>query len=207
MDDTEDGMTVTYLQDTAQQAGLSASSFPIGRDRLGWAGFVGPDNQPLGAVFKLYPWEWMVREEFGRHLGAAATIWIEPPWKMLLSNKGILPVLWKLYPRHPLPAGGQFRRPWADDVLGEEAVAGARGRQHHAPSARHRTSKPAATTAPRASFYQDLAPLKSFDGIYPVIGSWLIGHAEGDVAGGMGIRESDTPITTNTSQFVPHLFD
>jgi glutathionylspermidine synthase len=40
-----------------------------------------------------------------------------------------------------------------------------------------------------------------------VIGSWLIGHEEGNVAGGMGIRESDTPITTNTSQFVPHLFD
>ena len=62
---------------------------------------MGPDNQPLGAVFKLYPWEWMVREEFGKHLGAASTLWIEPPWKMPLSNKGILPVLWKLYPRHP----------------------------------------------------------------------------------------------------------
>ena len=40
-----------------------------------------------------------------------------------------------------------------------------------------------------------------------VIGSWLIGHEEGNVAGGMGIRESDTPITTNTSLFIPHLFD
>ena len=68
---------------------------------MGWEAFVGPDNQPLGAVFKLYPWEWMVREEFGKHLGAASTLWIEPPWKMPLSNKGILPVLWKLYPRHP----------------------------------------------------------------------------------------------------------
>ena len=55
--------------------------------------------------------------------------------------------------------------------------------------------------------FQQMAPLKSFDGKYPVIGSWLIGHEEGNVAGGMGIRESDTPITTNTSQFVPHLFD
>ena len=67
MDDAEDGMTVTYLQDTAQQAGLEASIFPI--DEIGWDGqsFVGPDDQPLGAVFKLYPWEWMVREEFGQH--------------------------------------------------------------------------------------------------------------------------------------------
>jgi glutathionylspermidine synthase len=52
-----------------------------------------------------------------------------------------------------------------------------------------------------------MASLKGFDGMYPVIGSWLIGHEEGNAAGGMGIRESDTPITTNTSLFVPHLFD
>ena len=34
--------------------------------------------------------------------------------------------------------------------------------------------------------FQQLAPLKSYDGVYPVIGSWLIGHEEGNVAGGMG---------------------
>ena len=28
--------------------------------------------------------------------------WIEPVWKLLLSNKGILPILWQLYPNHPL---------------------------------------------------------------------------------------------------------
>src|SRR5215471_13054843 len=78
MDDAEDGMTVTYLQDTARQAGLQASIFPI--DEIGWDGssFLGPDDEPLKAVFKLYPWEWMVREEFGAHLASAETIWIEP---------------------------------------------------------------------------------------------------------------------------------
>jgi glutathionylspermidine synthase len=53
--------------------------------------------------------------------------------------------------------------------------------------------------------YQDAAPLKSFDGMYPVIGSWVIGHEEGNSAAGIGIRESDTPITTNLSRFVPHV--
>src|SRR5580700_3722322 len=53
MDDLEDGITVTYLQDTAQQAGLSATCFAI--DEIGWDGsaFVGPYEHPLGAVFKL----------------------------------------------------------------------------------------------------------------------------------------------------------
>jgi glutathionylspermidine synthase len=51
-----------------------------------------------------------------------------------------------------------------------------------------------------------MAPLKTFDAMHPVIGSWLIGHEEGNAAGGMGIREASSPIITNTSQFVPHLF-
>lgn len=101
MDDAEDQATVTYLLDTALQAGLSASMFPV--DEIGWDGaqFVAPDHRPLTSVFKLYPWEWMVREEFGPHLAASPVVWVEPAWKMLLSNKGLLPVLWKLYPQHP----------------------------------------------------------------------------------------------------------
>jgi glutathionylspermidine synthase len=36
---------------------------------------------------------------------------------------------------------------------------------------------------------------------YPVIGSWLINGW----AAGIGIREDKTPITSNTSRFVPHI--
>jgi glutathionylspermidine synthase len=50
--------------------------------------------------------------------------------------------------------------------------------------------------------YQRLASLATDGGSHAVIGSWLI---DGDPAG-MGIRESDGMITTNTSRFVPHLF-
>ena len=39
-----------------------------------------------------------------------ATAWIEPAWKMVLSNKGILPVLWKLFPRHPNLLEAQLNR-------------------------------------------------------------------------------------------------
>jgi len=41
--------------------------------------------------------------------------------------------------------------------------------------------------------------------MYPVIGSWVIGHEAGSSAAGIGIRESDIPITTNMSRFVPHI--
>ena len=206
MDDAEDAMTITYLQDTARQAGLTASIFPI--DEIGWNGatFVGPDDRPLAAVFKLYPWEWMVREEFGKHLATASTLWIEPPWKMLLSNRGILPVLWKLYPRHPNLLEASFDGPglmlsWVrKPLLGREGA----NITLHQPGQDVQTG---GSYGAEGSIYQDAAPLKSFDGMYPVIGSWVIGHEEGHAAGGMGIRESGMPIPTNASQFVPHLFD
>ena len=205
MDDAEDGVTVTYLQDTAQQAGLEASIFPI--DEIGWdgSGFVGPDDQALGAVFKLYPWEWMMREEFGKHIASADTIWMEPPWKMLLSNKGLLPVLWHLYPRHPYLLEANFDGPGLMMSWVKKPLLGREG----ANITLHQPGQDLETTGDYGAegfIFQQMAPLKSFDGLYPIIGSWLIGHEEGNVAGGMGIRESDSPITTNTSQFVPHLF-
>ncbi len=50
--------------------------------------------------------------------------------------------------------------------------------------------------------YQEFHPLPSFDGRYPVIGSWIVNG----YACGMGIREDDGLITRNTSRFLPHLF-
>jgi glutathionylspermidine synthase len=205
LDDAEDGMTVTYLQDTAQQAGLTASIFPI--HEIGWNGeaFVGPDDEPLSAVFKLYPWEWMVREEFGKHIGKASTLWIEPAWKMLLSNKGILPVLWELYPRHPHLLEAHFDNPglmmsWVKKpLLGRE---GANITLHQPGSEIHTDGD----YGEEGFIYQELAPPALFDGMHTVLGSWTVGHEEGNSAAGMGIRESDSPIIGNTSRFVPHLF-
>jgi len=204
IDDAEDGTTVTYLLDTAQQAGLTAAMFPI--DEVGWNGinFVAPDDLPLGAVFKLYPWEWMVREDFGAHLGKDRTMWIEPPWKMLLSNKGILPVLWELYPEHPNLLEARFEDPgemtdWVrKPLLGRE---GANITLHEAGA----DLETGGGYGAEGFVFQERARPARFDGMHAVIGSWLIGHEE-DSACGIGIRESESPIITNTSRFVPHLF-
>jgi glutathionylspermidine synthase len=199
----EDWTTAMYLEDTAQQAGLASSLFLV--EDIGWDGvrFVGPDDKPLTAVFKLYPWEWMVQEEFGKYLAAADTTWLEPPWKMLLSNKGILPILWELYPDHPNLLASRFDAPSGGDwvrkpLLGRE---GGNVTLHQA----DREIETGGAYGKEGFVYQNVAPLKSFNGMYPVIGSWVIGHHEGDSAAGIGIRESDTPITTNLSRFVPHL--
>ena len=65
---------------------------------------------PIEIAFKLYPWEWMFREQFGASLLGASTRWIEPPWKAILSSKGILPLLWEMFPGHPNLLAGLFRR-------------------------------------------------------------------------------------------------
>jgi glutathionylspermidine synthase len=114
----EELRTVEYLVDTARQAGLNAAHLPI--TQVGWDKdkdrFVDERRRPLVLWFKLYPWEWLAAERFGAHLPTAALTVVEPPWKMLLSHKAILTVLWDLFPGHP--------------NLDRQAGAGARGRQH-----------------------------------------------------------------------------
>jgi glutathionylspermidine synthase len=204
IDDAEDGMTVTYLLDTAQQAGLSAAMFPI--EEIGWNGvqFVGPEDRPLGAVFKLYPWEWLVREDFGPRLGNDGTLWIEPPWKMLLSNKGILPMLWELYPEHPNLLEARFESPGEMTAWVKKPLLGREGSN----ITMHGAGLSVATDGDYGDegfIFQQLASPACFDGLHTVIGSWLIGQEEGGACG-IGIRESESPIITNTSRFVPHMF-
>ena len=127
MDDAEDGMTVTYLLDTAQQAGLEASIFPI--DEIGWDGstFLGPDERPLGRCSSSTVGMDNTRG-VRKARGEGIRSWIEPPWKMLLSNKGILPILWELFPRHPYLLESKFDGPglmmaWAKKpMLGREGA-------------------------------------------------------------------------------------
>ena len=135
MDDAEDGMTVTYLQDTAQQAGLEASIFPI--DEIGWDGstFLGPDDQPLGTVFKLYPWEWMMREEFGKHIGRGGDDVDGAAVENAALEQGHSADSVAVVPAASLSAGGQLRRSRTDDGVGEEADPGPRGREYSAPPA------------------------------------------------------------------------
>jgi len=107
LDNPEDAGTLAYLEDTARQAGLQTTLLDI--EAIGWrntGGFVDLDNREIALAFKLYPWEWMFRDAFGAKLAEAATRWIEPPWKAILSNKGMLPLLWEMFPGHPnlLPA-------------------------------------------------------------------------------------------------------
>lgn len=195
----EDYLTVTYLRDTAQQAGLTTQYLPI--RAIGWNSarrtFVDLRERPLGCVFKLYPWEWLLREKFGLHLPGAVTRWLEPPWKSLLSNKALLPLLWELNPEHPnlLPAS------W-DPLPGRCVEKPALGREGANITILEDGKTLYATAGNYAGpfIYQQYHETPRFDGRTVVLGSWMVNG----YSCGLGIREDDSVITSNTSRFVPH---
>lgn len=203
-DSGEDLMNAAYMRDCINQAGYKTVGIHV--QDIGWDEeanqFVDLDYQPIEAIFKLYPWEWLLDYEFGKHVieTMKKVVWVEPVWKMVLSNKGLLPILWELFPNHPNLLPAYFGHPheltqWvrkpllsregnnisivADDLnLETDGIYGEEG-----------------------FIFQDYCPLPDFGGNRPVIGSWMIGWQPA----GMGIRESDGPITDNLSRFVPHV--
>jgi glutathionylspermidine synthase len=200
VDDLEDAMTVGYLRDTAEQAGLATRGLlveDLGWDRRGGA-LVDLDARPITHLFKLYPWEGLAADELGAMLPEMPVTWIEPAWKLILSNKAILPILWELFPGHPHLlaasreplAGAWVKKP----VFGREGAnvsIRAPGVEVDAPG----------PYDDAGYIYQAYADLGEHDGMRPVIGSWVIG----DRASGIGIRETPGYVTGNTARFVPHV--
>ncbi len=196
----EDYITVEYLRDTAMQAGFETRYIDV--EQICWDRdrriFLDPSGTPIRQLFKLYPWEWLVHEDFGPNLLTAPTHYIEPPWKMILSCKSILPLLYERHPDSPylLPASfdpmeGSFVKKPIHAREGANITVFVNGFE--------KASTPG-VYGDGPWVYQQLAPMKQHHGRYPVFGSWVVNG----VACGVGIREDDSIVTGNTSRFVPH---
>ena len=201
----EDLGTLTYLEDTAIQAGLTTTIIDI--EDIGWrdeGGFVDLTGRDIELVFKLYPYEWMFRDAFGVRLKDAPTRWIEPPWKAVLSNKGILPLLWEMFPGHPNLLPAYFEDDPRACELGASYV---RKPLYSREGANVELVSNGVPFAEQQGPYgaegfvrQALAPLRSFSQQFAILGSWLVGHTPC----GLSIREDSSPITGNNSRFLPH---
>lgn len=205
-DTEEDRGTVLYLEDCAQQAGLETRFLYIEDVGLGFDGHLTDlQNKVIQQVFKLYPLEWMMRDEYGPLLRKRHEQWLEPLWKSILSNKGLLPLLWRFFPRHPnlLPAWfdgdkplikageGYVRKPVFSREGGNITLFD--GQQNIIDSVD-------GDYAHEPVIYQALQPLPRFGDSYTLIGSWVVD----DEAVGIGIREDNSLITKDTSRFIPH---
>src|SRR3954466_16081039 len=204
-ENAEDAGTLAYLEDTASQAGSKTTLIDIEDIGLRDDGqFVDLDDRVIERAFKLYPWEWMFHDAFGAKLLSAPTRWIEPPWKAILSNKGILPLLWEMFPNHPNLLPAYFEDDPNAAKLGSSFVRKPLYSREGANVAL--VSSGATLAAPQGPYgaegfiRQAMTTLPTFSDEYAVIGSWLVDYTPC----GLSIRGDENPITGNTSRFVPH---
>ena len=205
-DAPEDRGTIAYLQDCAVQAGLSTSFVSLEAIGLSDEGcFVDAESRTLAALFKLYPWEWMFADAFGLSVGASSTRFVEPPWKAVLSNKGLLAHLWAMAPGHPNLLPAYFEDDPAKAALGTSFVKKPLYSREGANILLVRDGKllerDEGPYGSEGYVRQALAELPVFDGRHALVGSWIVG----DDPAGLCMREGPSRITTERACFVPHL--
>ncbi len=204
----EDRQTVRFFEDLASQVGIEPKFVEMKEIGLNGDGrFVDSDGLELQAAFKLYPWEFMLREEYAPNLAKADVRWIEPAWKAVLSNKGILPLLWERHGGHPNLLPAFFDDDPAAAILGPRYV---RKPLFSREGANVELVEESGTRTALDEGYgaegfirQAYAPPPTFDGRHPVIGAWIVG----DAAAGIGVREDDDVVTRNLARFVPHYIE
>ncbi|MGH3724621.1 MAG: glutathionylspermidine synthase family protein [Mycobacterium sp.] len=199
----EDNVTLAYLQECAAEAGLNTVGLPI--EEIGWDHdlnrLVDLEESPIESIFKLYPWEWMLDDDFGRHAldVLPETLWIEPLWKALLSNKAILAVLWEMYPGHPNLLPTYVDDPHELTEYVRKPKLGREGANISVVGAGYEMAT-GGVYGEEGYVYQLLDPLPQFDGMRPVLGAWIVG----DESAGLGIRETAGLVTDDGAAFVPH---
>nr|WP_297309183.1 glutathionylspermidine synthase family protein [uncultured Flavobacterium sp.] len=201
----EDLTNVEYLRDCAIQAGIQTQLLYI--DEIGWNGsnFVDINDQPITDIFKLYPWEWMTNEEYGHHIvnDILEAQWIEPSWKMILSNKAILPILWELFPNHPLLLETYFNDPRNLMNYVKKPLLSREGSNISIVNNNRTIEQTFGDYGEEGFIYQEFASLIKNNSGYTIIGSWIIGEEPC----GISFRESDTLITNDRSRFIPHIIE
>ena len=202
----DDRETVIYLEECAAEAGLETHFLAvkdIGVDAQGR--FTDLDDRVISTLFKLYPWEWLLAEPFGEHLATSGVRFLEPPWKTVLSNKGLLPPLWEMFEGHPNLLPAYFEgEPGAASLAGDyvrKPLYSRRGA--NVQIIQNDTPLPAndGTYGEEGYVVQGFDPLPSFAGKHPVVGCWMVAGRPA----GLSIRESQTLVTDDMANFVPHV--
>lgn len=202
----EDYENVAYMAETVKAAGFTPRQIYI--EDIAYDNenrqFIDGAGRPIRHIFKLYPWEWMTREAFGKNIleAGSRTSWVEPLWKMLLSNKQLLVVLWELFPDHPnlLPAYNTKERLSGQKVVRKPKLG--REGANVTIFQEDGTIKEESTGdyGDEGYVWQAYSELPENDGMQAVIGSWIVG----ETPAGIDIRETSGAITNDLAFFVPH---
>lgn len=222
--DAEEKYTALYVMQNARAAGLDAKlcvlfdEFHFDANGV----VVDADGVAVTAVWKTWMWETAIadhhaaQKERGPHwkpttndkvrlcdilLGPNWDIRVfEPMWKLIPSNKAILPLIYNRYPNHPAVLRASFEL--TDELrrsgYARKPIVGRVGRNVTitAPSGDVAAAS-GGNFGDRDVIYQELFPLTQRDGLYAILGGWVIG----DVYCGTGIREDKSIITGLDSPF------
>ncbi|MBY5757398.1 glutathionylspermidine synthase family protein [Rhizobium leguminosarum] len=204
-DNEEDRGTTVYLMDCAVQAGHRVELLDIREIGIDAQGrYTDLEDRVIDRCFKLYPWEFMLREPFARDLVRSGDVFVEPAWKAVLSNKGLLPLLWQRHPNHPNLLASYFADDPAASTLSDYVRKPLLSREGENVTifrdGRELISAPG-DYGDEGFIVQAYAPLFESDGGFAVLGSWIVG----DRACGLAVREDRSRITANLSRFVPHV--
>jgi glutathionylspermidine synthase len=197
--------TIHYMAGLMRRVGIQATL--IAMHRIGWDSrqgkFVDQDGAPITHCFKLYPWEWMLREPFAKRVEASGCSFIEPPWRLLLGSKGILCVLSALFADHPSVVACRS----SPEQLGASFVSKPLfGHEGHNVAV-HRDDAVVETLPgeygdePRV--YQAFVESPRYDGFLPQFGVWMVR----DQPVAICVRETLGSIISATSAFVPHALE
>lgn len=218
----EDYGTVEAMGWAAREAGLGAHYCDLDKIGISDRGqFTDDQDRVIGILFKLYPWEDLLRDPYAAHIAGSGCLMLEPAWKAVLSNKGLLPVLWQMFEGHPNLLPAFFEADVADALAGRGAGPAAFDRVADVLKAGHVTKPLFSREGVAVSIHQQgrvveatlpgvygdhprivqaYAALPEFDGFRPVVGAWIVGGA----CKGIGMREDRSRITQNLSRFKPH---
>lgn len=222
----EDYGTVEAMGWAAREAGLGAHYCDLDKIALSVDGqFLDDEDRRIAVLFKLYPWEDLLRDDYAKHIDGSGCLFLEPAWKALLSNKGLLPVLWQMFEGHPNLLPAFFEADIGEAIAGRGEVTadaakgfaraeaqlaaghvrkpilsreGASVSIHKSGAVIEQSQNTAYAEHPR--IIQAYAPLPIFGGFRPVIGAWIVGQS----CAGIGIREDRSRITQDLSRFKPH---
>ncbi|UJR11526.1 hypothetical protein I4U23_015707 [Adineta vaga] len=221
-DDQDEILTALYMQTVMNEAGIETKLCTLTNDFY-WkdSTIVDNDGCTVTFVWKLWMWEtvfsdYIKTQKEGNHsrtngdhphlcdilLNDQIRV-IEPLWKVIASNKILLPILWSMFPNHP----NLLRSEWTlmDDMkqkgYAKKPIVGRCGHNVTLHNTDGDTFINEVTNkfADRDCIYQELFQLPSYDGYYNIFGSWIV-HG---LFTGFCIREDQKLITNFESRVTP----
>jgi len=203
----DDEANTIFMMDLCMQAGFQGEFIHIDEIRYSEEQKIFTDSkgETINYCYKLYPWEWIAQEEDFENIRNHNITFIEPAWKLVLSNKAMLVHLWKKYKNHPNLLAAHFtseefkteernintivkkqifsREGWNIQIIESGKVVEESLGMYSGPS-----------------IYQEYAPVAHLNERWTPTGLWMVG----DKVSGLGFRDDYKKITTDTSWFAPH---